>query len=141
MDVLRRRFLVLLPCTAAALLGADTTGTPFRGKLVKGPGDKPALQTSDGKLLLLNGDADTLGVLKDNRLAGADFEVLGTESGDTVAINPIYTAALFAYKDGKRLRVTYWCDVCAIRTYTPGLCWCCREDTALDLRDPDTVDK
>jgi hypothetical protein len=141
MDVMRRRFLVLFPCTAAALLAADTRGTSFRGKLVKGPGDKPALQTSDGKLLLLSGDPDTLGVLNDKRLAAADFEVLGKESGDTVAINPIYTAALFAYKDGRRLRVTYWCDVCAIRTYTPGICWCCREETELDLRDPDTVDK
>lgn len=141
MDLLRRRFLVLLPCTAVAVLAADTQGAPHRGKLVKSPGGKPALQTRDGKLILLSGDADTVGVLNDERLAGADFEVLGTQSGDVVAIDPIYSAALFAYKDGKRLRVTYWCDVCAIRTYTPGLCWCCRENTELDLRDPDTVDK
>jgi hypothetical protein len=141
MDLPRRRFLVLLPCAATALLGADTAGVPYRGKLVKGPGDKPALQTSDGKLIFLSGDEDTVGVLKDKRLAGAEFEVIGTLNGDTVAINPIHTAALFVWKDGKRLRVTYWCDVCAIRTYTPGLCWCCREETALDLRDPDTVDK
>jgi len=96
---------------------------------------------ADGRLLLLSGDDDTLGVLNDQRLAGSDFEVIGGATGDAVAIEPIYTAALFAYKDGKRLRVTYWCDVCAIRTYTPGLCWCCREETVLDLRDPDTVDK
>jgi hypothetical protein len=140
MDLSRRRFLVTFPCAAAVLLAGDTGGMPFRGKLVKGPEDRPALQTSDGKLLLLTGDADTVGVLNDKRLAGTDFEVIGTLNGDTIAINPIHTAALFAYKDGKRLRVTYWCDVCAIRTYTPGLCWCCREETALDLRDPDTVD-
>jgi hypothetical protein len=140
MQLSRRRFLVAFPCTAGVVLAAGSAGMPLRGKLVKGPGDRPALQTPDGKLLFLTGDEDTLGVLKDKRLAGADFEVIGTRSGDTVEINPIHTSALFAYKEGKRLRVTYWCDVCAIRTYTPGLCWCCREETALDFQDPDTVD-
>jgi hypothetical protein len=33
--------------------------------------------------------------------------------------------------------ITYWCDVCSIRTYTPGKCWCCQQETTLDLRDPD----
>jgi hypothetical protein len=140
MELSRRRFLVFIPCSAAALAAADTAGTPFRGKLVKGPGGKPALEAPGGRLIYLSGDADTVGVLKDQRLAGADFEVLGVQNGDTVTVNPIHTAALFAWKDGKRLRVTYWCDVCAIRTYTPGLCWCCRQETALDLRDPDTVE-
>lgn len=132
----RRRFLVLLPVAAIA---ADTSGTRFRGKLLVGP--KPALEQSDGKRVYLRGDDDTAGVLKDARLANADFEVVGQLEGETVAINPIHTSALFAYKDGKRLRVTYWCDICAIRTYTPGICWCCREETVLDLRDPDTVEK
>ena len=70
----------------------------------------------------------------------SDFEIVGAVQGDTVTIRPIHTPSLFVYKDGKRLRVTYWCDVCAIRTYTPGICWCCREETELDLRDPDKVD-
>jgi hypothetical protein len=132
----RRRFLVLLPAAAAL---ANASGDVFRGRLAATP--KPRLDMGGGRVIQLQGDEDTLGVLRDPRLAGADFEVVGTRQGDTVTINPIHTAALFAHKDGKRLRVTYWCDVCAIRTYTPGLCWCCREDTVLDLRDPDTVDK
>jgi hypothetical protein len=135
MELVRRRFLVLLPCAAVRLPAAG--GTSYRGTLVAGP----ALETADGKRLKLTGDSDTLGTLKDPRLAGFDFVVIGVLTGGTVAIAPIHESALFAYKDGKRLRVTYWCDVCAIRTYTPGLCWCCREDTVLDLRDPDTVGK
>ena len=137
MDVARRRILVLLPFVPGAVRTAFAAGTAFRGKLVDGP----ALQTTDGKRLKLTGDAETMGTLKDARLAGSDFEVVGALAGDTVTIAPIQEAALFAYRDGKRLRVTYWCDVCAIRTYTPGLCWCCREETVLDLRAPDTVDK
>jgi hypothetical protein len=81
-------------------------------------------------------------VLKDARLAGSDFEVAGHSTGiNQFAIDPIHTHSLFVYKDGKRRAVTYWCDICYIRTYTPGKCWCCQEETRLDLRDPDTVDK
>lgn len=110
----------------------------MRGKLIDGP----ALQTSDGKIVRLAGDPDTMGVLKDKRMKDADLEARGalTAPGQ-FTIEPIHTRALFVHKGGKRLVVTYWCDVCAIRTYTPGKCWCCQEETALDLRDPDTVEK
>lgn len=131
----RRGFLLLLP---AAALAVDPSAPRFRGKLLIGP--EPVLQQADGKQLHLHGDDDTMGVLKDKRLADSDFEVVGKLAGEAVEILPIHDAALFAYKDGKRLRVTYWCDICAIRTYTPGLCWCCREETELDLREPDKVD-
>ena len=135
----RRRFLVLLPAVAA-VARADA-GRALRGRLGKNPGGLPAID-SNGKLTALEGDPDTLGVLNDARLAGSDFEVVGaaTPSG-TFRIDPIHKRALFTYRSGKRLMVTYWCDVCAIRTYTPGMCWCCREDTALDLIEPDKVDK
>jgi hypothetical protein len=33
--------------------------------------------------------------------------------------------------------VSYWCDICTIRSYTPGPCVCCQKDTTLDLIDPD----
>jgi hypothetical protein len=132
------RAVVLIPAAFRAAAAADAV---LRGTLTKGPDGKPALKTAEGRLVLLDGDKDTVGVLNDARLAGADFEVIGQfgPSG-TFAINPIHKRAMFVHKDGKRLLVTYWCDVCAIRTYTPGICWCCREETELDLRDPDTVE-
>jgi hypothetical protein len=105
-----------------------------RGVLVKGP----ALKTSDGKLIHPTGDSATEGVLNDQRLLGMDMELLGHfESPDRFAVNPIHTRSIFVYKNGKRLVVTYWCDVCALRFYTPGKCWCCQQETELDLRDPD----
>lgn len=119
---------MLLP---AVLKAADT----LRGRLSKG-----TLKTADGRIISLSGDADTIGVLNDARLEGADFEIIGkSEAPGKFAVNPIHTRAMFVHKDGKRLLVTYWCDVCAIRTYTPGICWCCRDETALDLLDPDKV--
>lgn len=130
---------MFFPVSAALLRAAEDVA---RGKLIKAPTGEPALQASDGKLILLSGDPDTVGVLKDERLANTDFEVVGqTTPAGRFDINPIHKRALFSYKDGKRLMVTYWCDVCAIRTYTPGICWCCRQETALDLIEPDKVDK
>jgi hypothetical protein len=140
MIVGRRQFLLFVPAVGL-LKAAGSEAKAFRGKLSKDAAGKAVLEQADGHKLFLSGDDDTVGVLKDKRLAGADFEVLGVLAGDTVTIQPIHEAALFAWRDGKRLRVTYWCDICAIRTYTPGLCWCCREETDLDLRQPDTVGK
>jgi len=136
----RRRGFLLLPFAAALTLRASEGKKVLRGKLgVDGQG-RAALRLPDGRTVALHGDEETTLVLADKRLAGTDFEVIGAVGANGVfEINPIYLAALYAYKDGARKRVTYWCDVCAIRTYSPGPCWCCREETALDLRDPDKV--
>jgi hypothetical protein len=138
MDLSRRVFTLMLSGAPLAL-AFDGTAV-VRGKLTKDGTGRPVLQVAGGSFVVVTGDEETTLVLNDKRLAGADFEVIGEKKADgSVAINPIHLAALWAHKDGKRKRVTYWCDVCAIRTYSPGLCWCCREDTELELRDPDTV--
>ena len=31
--------------------------------------------------------------------------------------------------------VSYWCEVCSIRTFTPGVCMCCQDETAVDLKE------
>ena len=109
-----------------------------RGTLTRSSDGKPALQPSGQELILLTGDHDTLGVLNDKRLWGTDFEALGhfTAPGH-FEIDGIYTRSMFVHKDGKRLLITYWCDVCSIRTYTPGNCVCCQKYTDLDLREND----
>lgn len=79
-------------------------------------------------------------VLQDKRLAGRDLEVSGAmTSPDLFTVGPMHTKSMWAWQDGKRLVITYWCDVCYIRTYTPGNCWCCQKETDLDLRDPATL--
>ncbi|MEX2260854.1 MAG: hypothetical protein WD696_02825 [Bryobacteraceae bacterium] len=117
---------------------ADEPKAVIRGKLIQREGKPPALEIAPGKLISMDGDGPTVGVLKDPRLAGADLEAHGEfKSPELFAVAPIHTKAVFVHKDGKRLMVTYWCDICSIRTYTPGLCWCCQEDTELDLREPE----
>lgn len=113
----------------------------IRGKL-RNSDTPPVLELSDGKNVLLSGDEPTMGVLRDARLKDLDFEAAGTYRTPTAfEIDPIHTRSLFVHRDGKRLMVTYWCDICYIRTYTPGDCWCCQEDTGLDLRDPDAPER
>jgi hypothetical protein len=108
------------------------------GKLTQRDGQPPALETADHKLISLDGDVSTKGVLNDKRLAGANLEIKGHfAAADRFIVNPIHTHAMLVVKNGKHYAITYWCDTCAIRTYTPGICVCCQQETQLDLRDPD----
>ena len=132
-----RDLLILDLFSVAAGFGAVAAPntSSIRGKLTQRDG-KPALELTDHKLVALDGDEPTRGVLNDKRLAGADMEATGhfTNPG-LFTVDPIHTKALHVYKDGKRHTISYWCDTCSIRTYTPGICWCCQQETALDLQD------
>jgi|SRR6186713_2013320 hypothetical protein len=132
---MRFRESIILLVLSAICFAADPAASIVRGKLTQKDG-QPALESSDHKMIPLAGDASTLGVLKDKRLAGADLEAAGHfDKSNVFVVDPIHTKALHVYHDGKRHTISYWCDVCSIRTYTPGPCWCCQQDTALDLQE------
>lgn len=140
MEVVKRRlflFTAALPLIRTlALAGAPALS--IRGKLTRSRADKPALELAGRKLVALQGDADSTSILNDKRVWGTDFEALGHyASPGLFEVDPIYTRAMFVHKDGKRLMITYWCDVCSIRTLTPGTCVCCQKYTDLDLRERD----
>jgi len=131
----RRTILAIVFVTAT--LRAQSGDEPVRGTLVQKPGG-PALGTRDGKIILLDGDEGTRSGLNDERLRGMDFEAVGHfTASDHFLIDPIYQRAMFVHKDEKRLFITYWCNVCYIRTYTPGNCRCCQKYTDLDLTEND----
>lgn len=132
-----RRALFLMTALAPLRLGADQAQASVRGQLRQGDDAKPGITTREGKSVDLLGDTSTVGVLKDPRLKGMDFEALGHYTGPTVfQVDPIYKKALFVWRGGKRLMVTYWCPICSIRAWTPGPCQCCQRPMNLDLRDP-----
>lgn len=134
---MRRLVIAVLFLTLCAT-ATTVPGISIHGKLTKTPDKKPALDPGDHKLISLNGDDATVAVLNDERLAGVDFEAIGHfESPGHFIIDPITSKAMFVLKDGKRLMITYWCDVCYIRTYSPGKCVCCQKWTDLDLRESD----
>jgi hypothetical protein len=115
-----------------ASFGADNGVVPLRGKL-KQDGGVPSIGA-----VKLEGDEPTMKVLTDERLNGVDVEVMGRPAGTgRFAVNHTHTKPVFMYRDGKRLQVTYWCDVCYIRTYSPGKCWCCQKNTDLDPIEPE----
>lgn len=94
------------------------------------------LELTAGRRVILDGDDATKLVLNDERLKDSDFEAIGHyTSADHFLIDGIHLTAMYVHKNGERLMITYWCDVCYIRTYAPGNCWCCQKYTDLDLRE------
>jgi hypothetical protein len=134
----RRDFLFLIPFTlAAAAAAAEEVGTDsVSGVLSKNLLSEPALKTPQGAVVTLRGDKSTTAVLNDERLAGVPLEVVGKRhSAGQFAVNPIHEKAMHVVQDGKRLLISYWCDICSIRTYAPGPCMCCQADTELQLKE------
>jgi hypothetical protein len=120
-------------------LAADTPDSAtVRGKLTVREGKPATVETSDGKTVQLDGDDSTLKLLADSRLNGFEIQAKGkfTAPG-RFTVNPIHTRALLVQEKGRLKMVTYWCDICSIRSFTPGPCACCQRETTLDLRDPD----
>lgn len=129
--------LPLILLFALACLAEGPRSETVRGKLIQSPGKPPAVETADHKLIALDGDDPTRGVLNDKRLSGFDLSAKGHfVTPGHFLVDPIHTRAVLVYKTGRAKYVTYWCDTCSIRSYSPGLCWCCQEETTLDLRDP-----
>lgn len=129
-------FTLMLP--SAATFADDVTGVALRGHLRQTPGIAPAIETADHKKVVLQGDEPTMKVLNDARLKDSDFEVLGHFGANgAFEVNHIHLPSLFVYRNGKRLQVSYWCDVCYIRTSSPGKCWCCQKETDLDPVPPE----
>jgi hypothetical protein len=130
----RRRWLAF-SCGLVPAFAADGS-ISLRGTL-RQPKSQPPFLSVGGKPVQLSGDEETLAVLNDARLNGSDFEALGHFSAPGMfAVDPIYNRALFVWRAGKRLLITYWCEVCAIRVSSPGKCRCCQQEMALDPRDP-----
>ena len=123
---------------ALALAASLHAGETLNGKLSIHANAPATLETADHKVVTLDGDETTLKVLGDKRLNGFEVQVKGHFTGpDKFLIDPSYQRSLLVHQDGRLKMVTYWCDVCSIRDYTPGPCRCCQRETTLDLRDPD----
>src|ERR1035441_2632480 len=133
--------LCLLMVAAVFALAADLhPGETLRGKLVVRDGKPPVVETAEHKLVILDGDGPTRQVLADQRLNGFEVEAKGRFTApDRFLIDPIHTRALLVRQGGKLRMVTYWCDICSIRSFTPGPCVCCQRETTLDLHDPDEL--
>ncbi len=124
--------IALLLIIAAVPAIASETVVP-RGRLQADPGRAPAedaaliLLGTAGKKITLFGDLFSEGQLRDPRLAGREWEFEGSFAAD----GRFEIRKLFTVKQGRRHRVTYYCEICHIHTHEPGRCMCCQEETEL----------
>jgi len=134
-DMIARRTILFAAWASPFCFGQLKAESVLSGRLVQG--GKTALLTLEGKTIGVAGDEPTDKILHDARLNGRVFEAKGRWSGaGAFTIDPIETRSLVVLEGAKRSRVTYYCDVCSIRTYSPGPCMCCQAETRLDLIDP-----
>jgi hypothetical protein len=128
---------VVVSLLSFRLAASDQASMALRGRLTQHNG-KAFLDTADHKRVSLSADELTTKILLDERLNNSDFEVLGHfTAADQFAVDPFEKRPAYVYVNGKRKVVSYWCDVCYIRTYSPGKCWCCQKYTDLDPQDPE----
>ena len=121
------RWLVAL-ALAAALNGASVSGDQvLRGKLRQETDKAPVIQTPDVKSYTVSGDDFTKAQMADSKLNGREMELEGRFTGP----GHFEATKLYTVKDGKRYVITYWCDICSIRTHMPGRCMCCQVPTEL----------
>ncbi|MEW5978515.1 MAG: hypothetical protein AB1898_22190 [Acidobacteriota bacterium] len=85
------------------------------------------LKTEEGQVFPLR-SGDALGTLvSEKRLRSNRFQLTLRKEQGTPFFEVIRSQIL---RDGKVLDFYYFCEVCNITTYAPGLCMCCREETA-----------
>src|SRR5271165_130613 len=128
-----RTCLWLLVVSMSLSAAALNSGGTLRGKLAIHPGAPATIETASHETVTLDGDETVRKVLADSRLNGFEVEAKGhfTAPGKFL-IDPSHTRSLLVGQGGKLKLITYWCEVCSIRDYTPGPCRCCQRETTLD---------
>jgi hypothetical protein len=126
-----------LVVAAGCLCFGQSQAATLRGKLIASQGHPPAIESAGNRRVAVEGDPQTMAVLGDARLAGAEFELLGEfKTPALFVVGPFYSSkSMFVHKDGKKYTISYWCSTCSIRAYTPGKCVCCQKETELDLEE------
>lgn len=89
----------------------------------------------------VSGDDSVEAVLADERVIGMELEIEGEMKDGVFRANPIHAKPIYTRAGGKRLIVSYWCEICYIRFYKPGTCWCCQKESLLDPKDPSTPER
>ena len=119
--------------TSPAAFAADDDLVTHRGRIVFLPGDdadhsKPIrFQAVSGETFDLILEPDNFHAIHDELLKDRLWEFEGrVRDGAELEVRK-----MFSIKDGKRFKVTYYCEICHIVSYRPGRCMCCQEDVEL----------
>ena len=138
--VAMRRCLLLLLASAWMLAAAEPKTETIEGKLIVRQGAAAILETAGHQAIELSGDPSTQKVLHDERLNGMTAQATGHYiAPGKFLLDPQHKRALLVRKGETLKMITYWCEVCQLRSYTPGPCVCCQGETDLDLRNLDDI--
>src|ERR1035438_5352142 len=120
------RYCLFILAIASHLYAATLPpATTVRGKLAIHENAPATIETAGRQTITLTADDTINKVLADPRLNGFEVEAKGHFTApDKFQIDPSHTIPFLVRKDGHLKMVTYWCDVCSIRDYTPGPCRC-----------------
>ena len=132
------RFASLVSLVAVATLWSVPDGLAesielLRGRVETRAGGDPqkdaplTFVTSEGKRVPVAGDRFSNGQLLDPRLSEREWELEGKFQPN----GHFEILKLFTIRKGNRHRVTYWCEICYIRSHEPGRCMCCQAETEL----------
>jgi hypothetical protein len=91
-------------------------------------GHSVALVTDSGEVVPIVKDLRSRGLFMDERLRDRAMEL---EVHRYPKLPFVQVIEVYSLKGGKRYRVDYWCDVCAISTFQPGPCPCCQAEITL----------
>jgi len=85
-------------------------------------------KTADGRLITLLRTRNSEALFADARLREKELILKGPFNATTGGMEAIVFRSV---KGGVAHSLFYWCDICTIRSITPGECVCCREPVEL----------
>jgi hypothetical protein len=89
-----------------------------------------ALVTEDGKTYPLIKDAGSRMFFKDKQMLNRPVQLTGRVVGDAKMLQVLSVRTVV---NGKLHEPYYWCDICKIKRFEPGLCDCC--NAPLEFRE------
>jgi hypothetical protein len=141
-----RKGLVKFLCCLVSLLAVGATPvharaadakSSFEGKLGFLPGTGPVLEAKGRNITLSARTSYLFHTLGDERLRNREVRLEGTRLPD----GSFKVEQLLTVHNGKLYRVRYFCEVCNIEAYEPGICVCCQQPTELQEIPLDENDK
>jgi hypothetical protein len=87
------------------------------------------LLTAEGKVVSFSPRDNRAEMFTDHRVRDRELEVHGWPAAD----GHLAITRILSWRDGQLFDMYYFCDVCNIKSNTPGPCWCCRQD--FDFRE------
>jgi len=91
-----------------------------------GKEDAFGLKDAAGRIYALKSDKSLETLRIEPRIQSKDFQLTLRQIKNS-SLYEIIKSRFF--RDGKLYDFYYFCDVCNIKTYHPGLCMCCRQET------------